>query len=776
MSREEHADGTTWPPRPGVAVEALKGTEDVYRPTLFDAGDPQARAAIQALIAQGRVLHVIDTLPQQLRDLVETQHPSERAMEDAEAEAHISELLSRAGRTLDDYGTWVHYPWSGRLLRVLPREEFFYLRTDRNRLRLTLAQQRELATKRIGVVGLSVGQSTALTLALEGVGGHFKLADFDTLALSNLNRLRAGVHNLGVNKAIISAREMYELNPYIDVEIFPGGMSEEILDTFLLEGGRLDLLVEECDDLAMKVRLRERARELRMPVLMETSDRGMLDVERFDLEPERPLLHGLMNGVDYRSLVGLSTKEKVPFFLRIVDAERMSTQMLGSLVDVKTSLSSWPQLASAVALGGAVATDAARRLLLGQFKGSGRYYVDLSELVREGAETKLNVEEEPPEKLAGPTRPPEPVPMPPRGSGPVTEEEVRYLIKHAILAPSGGNCQPWKFRFAGGQLEGHLDTSRARAMLDWNGTSSLTAMGCALENLHAAAAAIGLVPEVRPLPDPSRPMLAFTATFSRGTPAPDADALLRPVYERVTNRRWGDSRPLADADATALQDALGDSKARLHLLRTPQALAEVGAILGETDRFLLLDRAFHDEMMGEMRWSYEEALATRDGLEIPSMEYSAVDKAAFTKVLRQWRALDFLRQTGGGQGLESTARKATKAASAVGLLTYPGTGGDSYLSGGRCLARIWGVASQRGLAWQPHSPITYLFARMLRDGGKGFTPAQLETLRSLRQRYLKLFEVGDNEAEVLLFRLSYAGPPTVRSLRRGLDEVFTYEG
>ena len=56
------------------------------------------------------------------------------------------------------------------------------------------AEQRRLAELRVGVVGLSVGHSTALTLALEGVGGELRLADFDTLALSNLNRLRTGLH------------------------------------------------------------------------------------------------------------------------------------------------------------------------------------------------------------------------------------------------------------------------------------------------------------------------------------------------------------------------------------------------------------------------------------------------------------------------------------------------------------------------------------------------------------------------------------------------------
>ena len=54
----------------------------------------------------------------------------------------------------------------------------------------------------------------------------------------------------------------------------------------------LDLVIEECDSLDMKVRVREEARARGIPVLMETSDRGLFDVERFDVEPERPLFHG----------------------------------------------------------------------------------------------------------------------------------------------------------------------------------------------------------------------------------------------------------------------------------------------------------------------------------------------------------------------------------------------------------------------------------------------------------------------------------------------------
>ena len=66
------------------------------------------------------------------------------------------------------------------------------------------------------------------------------------------------------------------------VVVDPEGIHADNLATFL-DG--LDLVVEECDSLDVKFMVREEARERRIPVIMETSDRGVLDVERFDLEP-----------------------------------------------------------------------------------------------------------------------------------------------------------------------------------------------------------------------------------------------------------------------------------------------------------------------------------------------------------------------------------------------------------------------------------------------------------------------------------------------------------
>jgi hypothetical protein len=231
-------------------------------------------------------------------------------------------------------------------------------------------------------VGLSVGNSAALTLAQEGVAGAFKLADFDTLSVSNLNRLRAGLHQIGVNKAVLAARQMFEIDPYLDVEIFPAGLTEENIKEFFLGGnGPIDLLVEECDTPWVKLAAREAARDLGVPVVMDTNDRGMLDVERFDREPHRPSLHGLLGPLAAEDCLDLSFAERVDLILAMVDASRISPALHASISKIGRTLSSWPQLASGVALGGALVTEAARRILLGDPLASGRFYVDLQELI-----------------------------------------------------------------------------------------------------------------------------------------------------------------------------------------------------------------------------------------------------------------------------------------------------------------------------------------------------------------------------------------------------------
>ena len=327
----------------------------VYAPLILRLINPDDKKTYDELLADNIALFISDEIQSQLRELVKSQRPWVR-IKPEEYDGLITAHLK--GVPIDTYGVWVYYPWSRRLVHLLDEEEFIEVRTNRNQYKITRQERDLLATKKIGIIGLSVGQSIALTLSMERGFGELRLADFDLLELSNLNRIRTGVHNLGVPKVVIAAREIAEIDPFLKVTCFFDGLTDANMDDFFTGGGKLDVLVDECDGLDIKIMARFRARELRIPVVMDTSDRGMLDIERFDLEPDRPLLHGTVTGIDPQNIKELSNEDKVPIILQMLGVDNISARAKASMVEVEQSINTWPQLASSVALGGAAGADA----------------------------------------------------------------------------------------------------------------------------------------------------------------------------------------------------------------------------------------------------------------------------------------------------------------------------------------------------------------------------------------------------------------------------------
>ena len=194
-----------------------------------------------------------------------------------------------------------------------------------------------------------------MVLAQERLCCELRIADFDLLDLSNMNRLRTSVLNVGEPKTRLCAREIAEVDPYLKVRVFPEGVRTENIERFVLEGGPLDLIVEECDTLPVKIAVREIARAHGIPVVMDTNDRGLVDVERFDLERSRPLLHGLLGEHTSTSVTTLDPAARLALFYGFFGGEdKVSKPFRESVKKIGRELCSYPQLSSDVHLGGAL--------------------------------------------------------------------------------------------------------------------------------------------------------------------------------------------------------------------------------------------------------------------------------------------------------------------------------------------------------------------------------------------------------------------------------------
>lgn len=326
------------------------------------------------LLKFGDKIQFVSLYKSQLKELVIAENPFIKG-DDKKIEAAVSKL--------EDEGLpesrFVYYPWRNTAYEILPEKEFISVRTNRNRLKITEEEQAVLTKKKIAVAGLSVGNAVALTCAMERICGALHLADYDDLELSNLNRLRAGLPDCGLQKTEIAARQIAELDPYIQVKTFDDGVTAQNVDEFLDES--VDVLVEVCDSIDLKFLLRRRAKELKIPVVMDTNDRGMIDIERFDLEPDRPLFHGAVKNIDTTpdALRDPANKMKV---VQAIIGNQLSPRLMQSMPEIGKTLCSWPQLASGVMLGGAASAHVCRRILLGEQCPSGRFFVDLADIIK----------------------------------------------------------------------------------------------------------------------------------------------------------------------------------------------------------------------------------------------------------------------------------------------------------------------------------------------------------------------------------------------------------
>ncbi|MBB3121969.1 ThiF family adenylyltransferase [Pseudoduganella violacea] len=136
-----------------------------------------------------------------------------------------------------------------------PSPAFSYERAfSRNIGWLTTAEQATLRGKRVAIAGSGgVGGYHLLTLTRLGVGS-FHLADFDSFDIVNFNR-QAGafVSTLGQPKVEVVARMARDINPELELKLFPQGVNQDNLGEFL-DG--VDVYVDGLDFFAFDARQR----------------------------------------------------------------------------------------------------------------------------------------------------------------------------------------------------------------------------------------------------------------------------------------------------------------------------------------------------------------------------------------------------------------------------------------------------------------------------------------------------------------------------------------
>ncbi len=329
-----------------------------------------------------RGTEIIETIDGSLRELFFSRYPRLKG-KISDADTRLQKFLDKNRKS----GVWVYYPWASKVVHSLPEDLYFELRTNRNKNLITKSEQLKYRKSIVGVAGLSVGSSIVSTLVITGGPKIMKIADFDSVEVSNLNRIRAKLTDVGMSKAFVAAREAWEVDPFLELEIWDKGISLKTIKSFIAGSPKLDILIDEMDNVPLKIAARLICQAQRIPVVMATDngDGVILDVERFDLEPRRKIFHGLIKESEFDpEAMTRDRKEWLKAVKKIIGVKYMTKRHVESLKEIGRTLAGVPQIGTAAFIAGAAVAFAVRKIAVGEPLPSGRYLIDLEHSLSAG--------------------------------------------------------------------------------------------------------------------------------------------------------------------------------------------------------------------------------------------------------------------------------------------------------------------------------------------------------------------------------------------------------
>ncbi|MDO8497473.1 MAG: ThiF family adenylyltransferase [bacterium] len=273
------------------------------------------------------------------------------------------------------------------------KKQIATLTSNRNKNLIQHEEQEKLRTTVVGFFGMSVGSHAALTWVMQNRPDVIKIADPDVISVSNLNRIRSGLHTVGSGKTETVKKQIEEMSPFTKIYA-TAQIKPDLLKKFCLSKPAVGMIVDEIDSLEGKIILRKLAKEMRIPLISAT-DVGsavFLDIERYDLKRDTSFFLGRISQREIDTIDTMPPKEKRKLLFKIVGFAHNSERMLESLLEIKKTLYTWPQLGSTATMAGGILTTALTKIILGEKVETGRYVISLDELLEKDYFSKKRIE------------------------------------------------------------------------------------------------------------------------------------------------------------------------------------------------------------------------------------------------------------------------------------------------------------------------------------------------------------------------------------------------
>lgn len=316
------------------------------------------------------------------------------------------------------------------------------------------------------------------------------------------------------------------------------------------------------------------------------------------------------------------------------------------------------------------------------------------------------------------------------------EDKAKFLLRYAVLAPSGHNTQPWQFGLTEDGVLVYADYSRRLPVSNPDDRELVMSVATSITNLRIAAAHFGLVCDVRYLPQAGKKDLLASVKLSEGQADHQMADLFPAIITRWTNRFEYDDKKLSEADRTELGPFTTLGSASIAMITDDATRGKLADIVEQGDLKRMADKSFTRELSD---WIRPDRSRKTDGMLAAALGIPPLVSGVAPWIVRSFNTS------------KSQAKKesALARASAALVVLHGADDAQSLLEAGELLERF--------ILKLTFVSMFYSFFNL---------PVELDDLRA---KIKSLAGIGDQPQ--LLLRIGYGARPKMDSLRRPVEEV-----
>jgi hypothetical protein len=353
--------------------------------------------------------------------------------------------------------------------------------------------------------------------------------------------------------------------------------------------------------------------------------------------------------------------------------------------------------------------------------------------------------------------------------------EIKQLIEAAIMAPSGENCQPWRFEVGESQIRLFNHPESDQSLYNFRQRGSLISHGAVLENMAIAGAGLGYKFKFDLFPDEGEPNLVALITWEKVSR--QADPLASAITRRITNRKEFKMDPLAADDRVALEKAAASVKgggAELKFITDRPTIDRLAKALSTNERVLFENKFLHHFFFDHIRWTKAEDTINPSGFFLPTLELSAPEAKGFS-LFKNWPVVAVLKHLGLGKKVGAANLAKYRAASALLAFSLPAAAGEAdFVNLGRMMERVWLTATNHQFWLQPATGVLFINQRLSAGDSAHLNPKQKNLIKEAYREIEKDFGwAGQNKVITLLFRLGHGEPPSAQASRYALEYFYS---